>query len=297
MRTLLLGRSAGHRRVRLRRHRPVAHRAYPVPRHDPRHRSRTPPQRPGLLRQPQHQERGAVGERMPRRGFLHVDDLGRVVVHLLDVYDEPSRSTSGSEDPGARARPNSPVVNGAKGTSSPGGVRKGAVAVERTSRVRLRPLVGGLGHGQHAHSLGECRRLVVRDDGRILAVQRRDNGRWEPPGGSWSSPRPSTTGCVARWSRRPACTSRSSGSPASTRTWRGGSSCWCSVCRPAAGEPTTTDEARRVDWLTPEEVRELMAPAYAVRVLDALGRRRRHASPRRVSPDRFDVSGLLVVTA
>ncbi|MET0187624.1 MAG: NUDIX domain-containing protein, partial [Pseudonocardia sediminis] len=25
--------------------------------------------------------------------------------------------------------------------------------------------------------------VVVDDDGRVLVVQRRDNGRWEPPGG------------------------------------------------------------------------------------------------------------------
>ncbi len=25
--------------------------------------------------------------------------------------------------------------------------------------------------------------IVVRDDGRVLAVRRRDNGQWEPPGG------------------------------------------------------------------------------------------------------------------
>lgn len=41
-------------------------------------------------------------------------------------------------------------------------------------------------------------------------------------------------------------------------------------CLPTGGEPTTTDESRRVDWLTPDQVREHMDPAYAVRVLDAL---------------------------
>lgn len=29
------------------------------------------------------------GSGTPRREFLHVDDLGRAIVHLLDVYDEP----------------------------------------------------------------------------------------------------------------------------------------------------------------------------------------------------------------
>ncbi len=29
------------------------------------------------------------GSGTPRREFLHVDDLGRAIVHLLDVYDDP----------------------------------------------------------------------------------------------------------------------------------------------------------------------------------------------------------------
>jgi 8-oxo-dGTP diphosphatase len=42
-------------------------------------------------------------------------------------------------------------------------------------------------------------------------------------------------------------------------------------CRPAACEAMATDEARRVAWFSPDEVRQRMAPAYAIRVLDALG--------------------------
>ena len=39
------------------------------------------------------------GNGTPRREFLHVDDLGRAVVHLLDVYDEPEHINVGvSED-------------------------------------------------------------------------------------------------------------------------------------------------------------------------------------------------------
>jgi hypothetical protein len=41
-------------------------------------------------------------------------------------------------------------------------------------------------------------------------------------------------------------------------------------CRPAAGEATATDESRRVAWFTPDDVRQHMVPAYAIRVLDAL---------------------------
>lgn len=42
-------------------------------------------------------------------------------------------------------------------------------------------------------------------------------------------------------------------------------------CRPVAGEATTTAESQRVERLTADELRGRTAPAYAVRVLDALG--------------------------
>ena len=35
------------------------------------------------------------GSGTPRREFLHVDDLGRAIVHLLDVYDEPEHINVG----------------------------------------------------------------------------------------------------------------------------------------------------------------------------------------------------------
>jgi GDP-L-fucose synthase len=35
------------------------------------------------------------GSGTPRREFLHVDDLGRAIVHLLDTYDEPEHINVG----------------------------------------------------------------------------------------------------------------------------------------------------------------------------------------------------------
>ena len=35
------------------------------------------------------------GTGTPRREFLHVDDLGRAIVHLLDAYDEPEHINVG----------------------------------------------------------------------------------------------------------------------------------------------------------------------------------------------------------
>jgi ADP-ribose pyrophosphatase YjhB (NUDIX family) len=44
-------------------------------------------------------------------------------------------------------------------------------------------------------------------------------------------------------------------------------------CRAIRGTPIETDEAQHVCWLDPDEIRQRMAPAFAVRVLDALNDR------------------------
>ena len=41
-------------------------------------------------------------------------------------------------------------------------------------------------------------------------------------------------------------------------------------CRPVSGEAGPTEESRAVEWLTAEEVRRRLVPAYGVRILDAL---------------------------
>ncbi|WP_228769989.1 NUDIX hydrolase [Actinokineospora alba] len=40
-------------------------------------------------------------------------------------------------------------------------------------------------------------------------------------------------------------------------------------CTPGEGSARAADEAHEVRWLTRDEVRNLMSPAFAIRVLDA----------------------------
>jgi 8-oxo-dGTP diphosphatase len=44
-------------------------------------------------------------------------------------------------------------------------------------------------------------------------------------------------------------------------------------CAPVGGQPTPTDEALSVRWLSIEEIRHRMDPAYVVRVTDAFADR------------------------
>lgn len=112
--------------------------------------------------------------------------------------------------------------------------------------------------------------IVVRDDGRILAVQRRDNAHWEPPGGVLELGETFEAGVrreVAEETGVRVDVERLTGAYKNLNL---GVVALVFRCSPVAGAPTTTDESQRVQWLTTDEVRDRMAPAYAVRVLDAL---------------------------
>jgi ADP-ribose pyrophosphatase YjhB (NUDIX family) len=112
--------------------------------------------------------------------------------------------------------------------------------------------------------------VVVRDDGRVLVVQRRDNGRWEAPGGVLELGETFEEGVrreVAEETGVDVAVDRLAGV---YKNMTRGVVSLVFRCRPIGGAPIETDEAQNVCWLTPDEVRERMAPAFAVRVLDAL---------------------------
>ena len=112
--------------------------------------------------------------------------------------------------------------------------------------------------------------VVVRDDGRVLVIQRRDNGRWEPPGGVLELAETFDEGVrreVAEETGVQVDVERLTGVYKNVKR---GIVALVFRCRPAGGDATATDESRRVAWFTPDDVRQHMAPAYAIRVLDAL---------------------------
>jgi ADP-ribose pyrophosphatase YjhB (NUDIX family) len=112
--------------------------------------------------------------------------------------------------------------------------------------------------------------IVVREDGRILAVQRRDNAHWEPPGGVLELGETFEAGVRREVAEETGVQVEVERLTGAYKNLTRGVVALVFRCRPIAGAPTTTDESQRVQWLTRDEVRELMAPAYAIRVLDAL---------------------------
>ncbi|MYX59382.1 NUDIX domain-containing protein [Streptomyces sp. SID8382] len=113
--------------------------------------------------------------------------------------------------------------------------------------------------------------VIVDDAGRALLIKRRDNGKWEPPGG-----------VLERGETIPDALQREVleetgikiALPATlTGVYKNMTGLIVSMvfrCEAIDGAPTTGAETRALRWVTRDEVTELADEAYAIRVLDAL---------------------------
>ncbi|MCP2312915.1 ADP-ribose pyrophosphatase YjhB (NUDIX family) [Kitasatospora paracochleata] len=117
---------------------------------------------------------------------------------------------------------------------------------------------------------------VVREDGRVLAIRRADNGTWEPPGGVLE-----LTETVEDGVRREVF--EETGLRVQVERLTGvyknvtrGVVALVFRCHPESGTEQLSEESTAVDWLTPNEVSERMGEVYAIRMLDAL---RNEAAP------------------
>jgi ADP-ribose pyrophosphatase YjhB (NUDIX family) len=111
---------------------------------------------------------------------------------------------------------------------------------------------------------------VVREDGRLLAIRRADNGTWELPGGVLELAESPEEG-VARevWEETGIRVEVDELTGVYKNTARG-IVALVFRCKPSGGTERTSAESLAVDWLTPEEITERMSEVYAVRLLDAL---------------------------
>ena len=125
-------------------------------------------------------------------------------------------------------------------------------------------------HGTPSHSVSVAG-IVVDDAGRILVIQRRDNGQWEPPGGVLELGESIEDGVrreVAEETGVRVTVERLTGV---YKNMQRGVVALVFRCQPLDDHARTSDEAASVRWADPDEIASLMAPAYAVRVTDALG--------------------------
>ena len=112
--------------------------------------------------------------------------------------------------------------------------------------------------------------VVVREDGRILAVQRRDTAHWEPPGGILELDETFEDGVIREVAEETGITVEVERLTGAYKNLTRGVVALVFRCHPVDGTPTPTGESQRVHWLTRDEITNRMAPAFAIRVLDAL---------------------------
>jgi 8-oxo-dGTP diphosphatase len=113
---------------------------------------------------------------------------------------------------------------------------------------------------------------VVPVGDRVLCIKRQDNGRWEPPAGVLERDETfqacverevlEETGVTVR-ARRVTGLYKNMVHPKRpvTMVW---------LCDYLTGTPRATEESREARWLTVDEVKELLPPAHAARILDAI---------------------------
>ncbi|MFD6347601.1 NUDIX hydrolase [Streptomyces roseolus] len=112
--------------------------------------------------------------------------------------------------------------------------------------------------------------VVVREDGRILAIRRADNGTWEPPGGVLELDEHPEQGVAREVLEETGIRVEVERLTGVYKNMTRGVIALVFRCRPTGGVESTSVESTAVEWLTRQEVEDRMGEVYAVRILDAL---------------------------
>lgn len=122
---------------------------------------------------------------------------------------------------------------------------------------------------QRVHSVSVAG-VVVDEAGRVLIIQRRDNGQWEPPGGILERHETFEEGVAREVAEETGVQVNVEHLTGVYKNMTHAIVALVYRCSPRSGMPTSSHEATAVRWASPDEVEHLMTPAYAVRVLDGL---------------------------
>ncbi len=113
--------------------------------------------------------------------------------------------------------------------------------------------------------------VIVDSGGRALAVCRRDNRHWEPPGGVLELGETIEDGLCREVAEETGLIVEVDRLTGVYKNMAAGVIALVFRCRAIGGELRTSDETAGFRWMTPTEIRADMAEAYAIRLLDALG--------------------------
>jgi len=123
--------------------------------------------------------------------------------------------------------------------------------------------------GDQRHSVSVAA-VVVDGQGRALLIQRRDNARWEPPGGVLELGEAITAGLRREVREETGLEVEPERLTGVYKNMSRGVVTLVFRCHAGGGTITETDEATACRWASADEVRERVAEAQAIRVLDGL---------------------------
>ncbi|MGW7460350.1 NUDIX hydrolase [Streptomyces sp. NPDC054797] len=111
---------------------------------------------------------------------------------------------------------------------------------------------------------------VLREDGRLLAIRRADNGTWELPGGVLELTESPEAGVRREVLEETGIEVEVDELTGVYKNTSRGIVALVFRCKPSGGTERTSEESTAVAWLTPAEISEQMAEVFAIRLLDAL---------------------------
>lgn len=111
--------------------------------------------------------------------------------------------------------------------------------------------------------------VVVDNQHRVLMIQRRDNGKWEPPGGVLEIDESFEEGVCREVKEETGISIEVTRLSGAYKNMERGIVALVFRCEPIGGTAQTTDESSAVQWMELDEALSKMDEAYAVRVSDA----------------------------
>ena len=111
---------------------------------------------------------------------------------------------------------------------------------------------------------------AIVDGDRVLAIRRRDNDKWEPPGGTLEPDESILSGLRREVLEETGLSVDNAQLSGIYKNMRRGIVALVFRAEHGGQQPRTTPEAAEFAWLTADEIRSQLDPAYACRLLDAL---------------------------
>lgn len=111
---------------------------------------------------------------------------------------------------------------------------------------------------------------VLREDGRLLAIRRADNGTWELPGGVLELTESPEAGVRREVLEETGIEVEVQELTGVYKNTSRGIVALVFRCKATGGTERTSEESTAVAWLTPDEVSAQMSEVFAIRLLDAL---------------------------